>query len=91
VTKRILTYTFKLLKKADTKIYQLRVVCFFRDLKVVNFTTAEMPNCQYNKDFKIVRHAEINHKCCKNVVKADLPLANNCYIRVSKTATIEWE
>jgi hypothetical protein len=38
-----------------------------------------------------VRHTEINHKCCKDVVKRDLPLANHCYIRACKTATIEWE
>ena len=49
-----------------------------------------MLNCCYYKDFKIVRHTEINHKCCKNVVKTDLPLANHCYIRACKTATIEW-
>ena len=60
-------------------------------INAVNFTTAEMPNCRYNKDFKIVRHTEINHKCCKDVVKTDLPLANHCYIRACKTATIEWE
>ena len=23
-------------------------------------------------DFKIVRHTEINHKCCKDVVKTDI-------------------
>ena len=37
-----------------------------------------------------MRHIEINHKCCKNVVKTDLPLANHCHIRACKTATIEW-
>jgi hypothetical protein len=35
--------------------------------------------------------AEKNYKCCKDVVKADLPLANPCCIRASKPATIEWE
>jgi hypothetical protein len=44
-----------------------------------------------DEECKIVRHTEIKHKCCKDVVKTDLPLANRCYIRVSKTATIEWE
>lgn len=34
---------------------------------------------------------EINHKCCKDVVKTILPLANRCYIRVCKIVTIEWE
>ena len=37
-----------------------------------------------------MRHTEINYKCCKDVVKTDLPFANRYYIRVSKTATIEW-
>jgi len=63
--------------------------CFLK--KVLNFATTEMLNCLYCKDFKIVRHTEINHKCCEGVAKTDLPFANRCCIRVSKTATIEWE
>ena len=38
-----------------------------------------------------MRHTETNHKCCKIVVKTDLPLANPCFIRACKIATIEWE
>ena len=67
----------------------------------LEFETATFNNSSYKlnnsrngkllikRDFKIVAHAKINHKCCKDVVKTALPLANPCYIRVSKCAAIE--
>ena len=39
----------------------------------------------------IVRHTEINHKCCKDVVKSDFLLANPYVVRLCNRVTIEWE
>jgi hypothetical protein len=44
---------------------------------IVNVTTAEMLDCLYYKDVKIVRHTEISHKCCKDVVKTDSKYRTN--------------
>ena len=35
--------------------------------------------------------AKMKQKTCKLLVNSVLPLANPCYIRACKTATIEWE
>jgi hypothetical protein len=40
---------------------------------------------------KILRRIELNHKCCKDVVKTEFLIANPCFIRDCETATIEWE
>ena len=41
--------------------------------------------------FQIVRQAEINHKCCKDVVKTDLPLVKYCSYKVFYNTNKEWE
>jgi hypothetical protein len=76
----------KLLKKVDRNIEEAAKEKF-------GFGVYKSESAKLLKNSGCLRFVEkkIKPKTCKLLVNSILPLANYCYIRVCKTATIEWE